>query len=108
MRRFPAIVALAFLFAAIPLASFAQEQPSWEVQALSQIIPGTITGNVEYDLASGTAHGTNGIFVRYGDTVLMADSASVNSNRVKYWPMATCASSRVIKSGWASTFVTIS
>lgn len=79
MRSLPAIALRIFLFAAIPFISFAQEQPSWEVQALNQIIPGLPEGNVTYDLSSGLAEGTNGIFVKYGNTVLMADSATLNS-----------------------------
>jgi lipopolysaccharide assembly outer membrane protein LptD (OstA) len=79
MRKLSAIALSVFLFALISSASFAQEQPSWEVQALNQIVPGTPVGNVVYDMASGMAHGTNGVFVKYGDTVLTADSASVNS-----------------------------
>jgi lipopolysaccharide assembly outer membrane protein LptD (OstA) len=45
--------------------------------ALNQIIPGTPTGSV--DMAGDTATGTNGVCVKYGETVLMADSASVNT-----------------------------
>ena len=57
----------------------AQEQPAWEVQALSQIIPGTVEGKVDYDLATGTAVGTNGVYVKYGAATLTADSASVDT-----------------------------
>lgn len=78
MRRFPAIAALAFLFAVIPLVTLAQESAAIEVQALSQIITNSPVGTVEYNIGSGTAHGTGGIFLRYGDTVLIADSATVN------------------------------
>jgi lipopolysaccharide assembly outer membrane protein LptD (OstA) len=45
--------------------------------ALNQIIPGTPTGSV--DMAGDTATGTNGVCVKYGETVLMADNASVNT-----------------------------
>jgi LPS-assembly protein len=79
MIKLSAIAPLVFLFALIPFASFAQEPDSWEVQALNQIVPGAPVGNVVYDMASGTAHGTNGVFVKYGDTVLTADSVSMNS-----------------------------
>jgi len=78
MRNFPAIAALIFLAALFPFVSCAQEQSTWEVEALNQIIPGSPVGNVVYDLASGASHGTNGVFVKYGDTVLTADSVSVN------------------------------
>src|SRR5476649_2360091 len=79
MIKLSAIAPLVFLFALLPSAAFAQEQPSWEVQALNQVVPGAPIGNVVYDMASGTAHGTNGVFVRYGATVMTADSVSVNS-----------------------------
>jgi hypothetical protein len=71
-----AISALIFFGSIFPLISLAQEPPSWEVMALNQIIPGTPTGSV--DIAGVMATGTNGICVKYGETVLMADSASVN------------------------------
>ena len=78
MRKFPAIVALAFLCAILPLAGWAQEQPSWEVWALNRIIPGAPEGTIDFGLSDNTASGTNGICIRYGATVLTADSASVN------------------------------
>ena len=77
MRRLPVISALIFLFALFPFIARAQGPPSWEVMALNQIIPGTPTGSV--DMAGDTATGTNGVCVKYGETVLMADSASVNT-----------------------------
>jgi lipopolysaccharide assembly outer membrane protein LptD (OstA) len=77
MRRLPVISALIFLFALFPFVARAQGPPSWEVMALNQIIPGTPTGSV--DMAGDTATGTNGVCVKYGETVLMADNASVNT-----------------------------
>ena len=44
--------------------------------ALNQIIPGAPIGSV--DMVGDTATGTNGICVKYGEAVLMADSATVN------------------------------
>jgi len=79
MRRLPAIAPLALFFALFPFIALAQKQPAWEVESLNQIVPGTPEGHLEYDMADGSARGTNGIFVKYGDTILMADSASVNS-----------------------------
>ena len=79
MRKFSAIAALAFLAALFPGLVRAQAEASWEVQALSQIIPGTVEGKVDYDAATATATGTNGIFVRYGGAVLTADNAAVNT-----------------------------
>ncbi|MGD1089867.1 MAG: hypothetical protein ABR955_14265 [Verrucomicrobiota bacterium] len=78
MRKLPAIVPLVFFIAAFPFTSLAQEQQAWEVQALNQIVSGGPVGNVTFDMASDTAHGTNGVFVKYGGAVLTADSASVN------------------------------
>ena len=78
MRKFSAIVPLIFFMTAFPYISLAQEQQTWEVQALNQIVSSVPVGNVTFDMASGTAHGTNGVFVKYGGAVLMADSASVN------------------------------
>jgi LPS-assembly protein len=77
MRIFSAIAALVFFAAIFPFVSFAQEQPTWEVQALNQIIPGSPEGRVDYYPATGTAVGTN-IYVKYGDTVMMADNATLN------------------------------
>jgi LPS-assembly protein len=76
MRKFPAIAALVFLFAAVSFSAFAQEQSSWEMWALNQIVPGTPTGVV--DLMGNMMTGTNGVCVKYGGAVLTADSVSVN------------------------------
>ena len=78
MRNFSAIAALVFFAALSPSVSFAQEQPTWEVQALNQIIPGAPEGRVDYYPETGNAVGTNGIYVKYGDTVMMADTATLN------------------------------
>src|SRR5665647_1571229 len=78
MKPFPAI-ALIFLAALFSFSASAEDEASWEVEALSQVIPGTVEGRVDYDIASGTAIGTNGGCVRYGAAVLTADTASVNT-----------------------------
>ncbi len=78
MKSFFAIV-LTGLAAFFAVSVIAQEAPSWEVQSLSQIIPGTVEGKVDYDLASGTAVGTNGVYIKYGNTTLTTDNASVNT-----------------------------
>ena len=62
MRRLSAISALIFFGAIFPLISFAQEQPSWEIWSLNQIIPGAPNGSVDYE--GDTATGTNGICVK--------------------------------------------
>ena len=67
-----ALVCLAGLLA---LAAAAQEAPTWEVQALSRIIPGTVEGQLFYDPATGLWTGTNGIYVHYGRATLTADTA---------------------------------
>lgn len=74
MRKFPAIAALIFIAAIFPV--LAQEQPSWEMWALNQIVPGTSTGVV--DVIGNTMTGTNGVCIRYGGAVLTADSVTVN------------------------------
>ena len=76
MRKLSAIVPPLFLFAVFSSVAWAQEPPSWEVMGLNQIIPGAPIGSV--DIVGDTATGTNGICVKYGESVLMADNASVN------------------------------
>ena len=77
MRKFPTIAALVFLFAAISFSSLAQEQPSWEMWALNQIVPGTPDTGV-VDIIGNMMTGTNGVCIRYGGAVLTADSVSVD------------------------------
>ncbi len=79
MKPFAAIapIILAGLWS-FAFSTAAQESPSWEVQALSKIIPGTVEGKMDYDPTTGTATGTNGIYVRYGDAHLTADSAALD------------------------------
>jgi len=77
MKPFSAIATL-LLALAIFSATAQETNVSWEVQALSKLIPGTVQGMVDYDLASGTATGTNGVYIKYGSTTLTADTASVN------------------------------
>jgi LPS-assembly protein len=76
MKPFSAIALIFMIFLAF--AAAAQEEPSWEVQALSRIIPGTVEGKIDYDLASGTATGTNGVLIKYGETTVTANSATLN------------------------------
>jgi LPS-assembly protein len=78
MTKLPPIFALIFSAAIFPLALLAQDEPSLEFGALSQILPGALAGSYEYDTASGVVHWTNGVYVKYGGTVLTADSASVD------------------------------
>ena len=79
MTKLPAILALLLCAVIFSTAAFAQEETGWQIEALNHIIPGTVEGQVDYDFAAGTATGTNGVFIRYGTTVMTADSASVNT-----------------------------
>ena len=74
-RRRPAIAALVFLFALFPFAVSAQQQATWVVQSLNQIIPGAPPGSV--DVVGDIAYGTN-VFVQYSNATLMADCARVD------------------------------
>jgi len=75
-RRRSVLVALAFLCAVFPLAALAQPEEAWEVMALNRILPGSAEGSVSYE--NGLLIGTNGIYVKYGDAALTADSATLN------------------------------
>jgi hypothetical protein len=61
------------------VSALAQEAPSIEVQAMSRLVPGMTEGELDFDPATGVSSGTNGVFVHYGNVVLTADGASVNS-----------------------------
>ncbi|MCX7722904.1 MAG: LPS assembly protein LptD [Verrucomicrobiae bacterium] len=63
---------LVFVFLVGVSGLMAREPDHWHVEALS---PG---GKIEVDLATGAVIATNRVMVRYGDTVLVADKASVN------------------------------
>jgi lipopolysaccharide assembly outer membrane protein LptD (OstA) len=76
MRKFPAIAAFALLSVIFPFVALAQEQPTWDIQALNNIIPGLPVGSIM--MQGDTATGTNGVYVKYGNTVLTADTASLN------------------------------
>jgi lipopolysaccharide assembly outer membrane protein LptD (OstA) len=76
MKPFSAIALIFAVFLALTAA--AEDESSWEVQALSRLIPGTTEGKIDYDLANGTARGTNGVYIKYGIAALTADSAVLN------------------------------
>jgi LPS-assembly protein len=78
MRKSSAIVPLIFFAAIFPLVSPAQEAVPWEMGGLNQIIPGAPVGVLETDTLGKTATGTNGIYVRDGEALLMADSVTAN------------------------------
>ncbi len=76
MRKPPAIALLAFFCAVFPFVVSAQEQASWVVQALNQIIPGAPIGSM--DTVGNKVYCTN-IFVQYGsNTTLIADNAMLD------------------------------
>jgi LPS-assembly protein len=76
MSKLPVIAALAIFAAIFPVSVLAQEKLEWEVWSLNEVVPGAPNGSVE--MMGVMATGNNGICVKYGETVLMADSASVN------------------------------
>ena len=77
MRRLPAIAPLVFFVAAFPFLSPAQEQSSWLIRGLSEVIPGAPEGRLDYDFKNDIGYGTN-ILVQYGGATLMADSVTLN------------------------------
>ena len=66
------MLTLALCALAIPGALRAQQQPVWEMEAL------TDQGWAEFDLQTGLGRGTNGVLVRYGSAFLTADQVGVN------------------------------
>jgi lipopolysaccharide assembly outer membrane protein LptD (OstA) len=72
MTRLRFILALALCALAFPGALRAQQQPAWEMEAL------TDQGWAEFDFQTGLGQGTNGVLVRYGTGFLTADQVSVN------------------------------
>jgi lipopolysaccharide assembly outer membrane protein LptD (OstA) len=82
MMKFPAILlALLICAAFIPSAVLAQADEDIVVKSLEEVLHGSLAGKVDFDLANGTATGTNGIYVNYnqGAAVLTADYAFVNT-----------------------------
>jgi lipopolysaccharide assembly outer membrane protein LptD (OstA) len=76
MRQFPAIAALVLLSVIFPFISLAQELPTWDIQALNNIIPSAPVGSLM--MQGDITTGTNGVYVKYGSTVLTADNVSLN------------------------------
>jgi lipopolysaccharide assembly outer membrane protein LptD (OstA) len=67
-----AILVFALCAIAFPGVLQAQKQPELEIEALTE------KGWVEYDYATGLGSGTNGVLLRYGDTILTADEVVVD------------------------------
>jgi len=76
MRNLSAIARLILFAAIFPFVSWAQEESSWEVGALNQILPGFVQGSLFF--ANGVWSGTNGIYVNHGDSFLIAESGTLN------------------------------
>jgi LPS-assembly protein len=76
MRKLPAINALILFAALFSRPVLAQDTNTILVEALNQVLPGASVGNIE--MTATNAIGTNGVFVQYHDTTLMADSATVD------------------------------
>lgn len=71
MRKLPSIFLATLFFVLGPARnSFAQQRPPMEL--------GSQTGDIEYDFQTGTFLATNGVMVRYGEAVLVAERAMVN------------------------------
>ena len=66
------MLALALCVVALPATLWAQQQPTWEIEALND------QGWAEFNFQTGLGIGTNGVLVRYGTAFLTADRVSVN------------------------------
>jgi LPS-assembly protein len=75
MTQLRAILVFALCAIAFPGILRAQKQPELEIEALTE------QGWVEYDYATGVGGGTNGVLLRYGDTVLTADQVVVDRGK---------------------------
>ena len=75
MTRLPITLAVAVCSFVTCLSLHAQERPNSEIEI--QSLRGTGTG-VTYNLRERTATGTNGVFINYNGTVLIADSVTVD------------------------------
>lgn len=72
MTRLRLMFLLALGALALASAARAQQQPAWEMEAL------TDEGYAEFDFQTGLGRGTNGVLVRYGNAFLTADQVTVN------------------------------
>jgi LPS-assembly protein len=72
MTQLRFMLALALCLPALPGALRAQQQPAWEMEAL------TDQGWAEFNFQTGLGRGTNGVLVRYGTAFLTADEVTVN------------------------------
>jgi lipopolysaccharide assembly outer membrane protein LptD (OstA) len=72
MTRLRFMLTLALCALALPGALRGQQQPVWEMEAL------TDQGWAEFDFQTGLGLGANGVLVRYGSAFLTADQVGVN------------------------------
>jgi LPS-assembly protein len=66
------ILTLTLLAVLLPLTACAEEEQAWTIEAL------TPEGRFDYDMTTGIATGTNGLFIKYNGAVMTADRATVN------------------------------
>ncbi len=72
MTRLGPISALVLCSLAAPVLLQAQQQPAWEIEALSA------EGGVEYSLKTGLTIATNGVLIRYSGAVLTAERVTLD------------------------------
>jgi lipopolysaccharide assembly outer membrane protein LptD (OstA) len=72
MKHFPAIALI--LLALCVYSAAGQEAPTSEIQALSKILPGSSVGTWDYDPVTEIYTATNGVWLRYGNETLTADT----------------------------------
>ena len=72
MTKLRFMLTLALCALGLPGVLRAQQQPVWEMEAL------TDQGWAEFDFQTGLGRGTNGVLVRYGNAFLTADQVGVN------------------------------
>jgi LPS-assembly protein len=72
MTRLPILLTLALCLVGLPGSLWAQAQPEWEIEAL------TDEGGVVYDFVTGLALANKGVLVKYGGAVLTAETVTVN------------------------------
>ncbi len=90
MTKFPAILALICSLALFSYRAAAEDQTapepnSWVIQALSEIIPGSPEGRMNFDQTTGEVIWTNGVYVHNDKDTLTADNARVNPKTGMVW-----------------------
>ena len=80
MRTIPVICALVLCLACCLFPARAQETNKIEEGSLSRLISGIPEGVWAHNFFSGVSVGTNGVYVKRGDTLLMADRIVAGTN----------------------------